>query len=165
MYKIKTNWYHTLGPNVHRYTKTKHNNEKFIWEQVLTHKYDDMKAFIGDKQEWMDTFADDLLSNIVNIRTVLTNESKEKLGEKITKEVQSIVDDIEVDGEVDRKEFGKKLLQTQPDKLYHPLYWDALNKKDVWECASNLVLRNLKSNFEVATKLAGGIQFKDYKPK
>lgn len=65
MYKIKTHWYHTLGPEVHRYTKTKHNNEKFIWEQVLTHKYDDMKAYIGDKQQWMDKFADDLLGNIV----------------------------------------------------------------------------------------------------
>jgi hypothetical protein len=44
MYKIKTDWYHTLGPNVHRYTKSKHNNEKFVWEQILTDKYDDMKV-------------------------------------------------------------------------------------------------------------------------
>lgn len=67
-------------------------------------------------------------------------------------------------GTVDRKKFGARLPEVETDKTFHPLYWDTLNGKDVWESICNLILRNLRTNFDVATKLAGGIKFKDYKP-
>jgi hypothetical protein len=65
---------------------------------------------------------------------------------------------------LDRKKFGARLVQFQPEKSFHSLYWDAINGKDIYECISALILRNLKNNFNVSTKLAGGIKFSDYKP-
>eukprot|EP01126_Amoeba_proteus_P014999 TRINITY_DN1665_c0_g2_i21.p1 TRINITY_DN1665_c0_g2~~TRINITY_DN1665_c0_g2_i21.p1 ORF type:complete len:225 (-),score=46.36 TRINITY_DN1665_c0_g2_i21:160-834(-) len=153
MYKIKTNWYHTLGPDVHRYTKTRHNNEKFIWSQILTHKYDDAKTYIGDKQGWMDRFADDLLKNV------------EALGERVADNVRSLhaQSQNETTG-LDRQKFNQLLRERETDTHLHSLYWDCLNGKDLHECICQFLLRLLKTNFGLATRLAGDIRFADYKP-
>jgi hypothetical protein len=47
MFKIKTLWYHNLNRGLHMMTKTKTNNEKFMWRIILDHKYDDMKVYIS----------------------------------------------------------------------------------------------------------------------
>ena len=44
MMKIKTMWYHDLNRGLHMMTKTKQNNERFMWRTILDHKYDDMKV-------------------------------------------------------------------------------------------------------------------------
>lgn len=44
MVKIKTMWYHDLNRGLHMMTKTKQNNERFMWKTILDSKYDDMKV-------------------------------------------------------------------------------------------------------------------------
>ena len=49
MFKVKTNWYHDLNRGLHTLTKTKNDNERYIWSIILDSSYDDMKAMIKKK--------------------------------------------------------------------------------------------------------------------
>lgn len=51
------------------------SNEKFVWEQILTDKYDDMKAYVGTNSNYLDKFADDLQNNIVCFSMLISRYS------------------------------------------------------------------------------------------
>eukprot|EP01130_Rhizamoeba_saxonica_P013456 TRINITY_DN5745_c0_g1_i1.p1 TRINITY_DN5745_c0_g1~~TRINITY_DN5745_c0_g1_i1.p1 ORF type:complete len:279 (-),score=63.10 TRINITY_DN5745_c0_g1_i1:24-860(-) len=148
LYKLKTHWYHTLGPNLHRFNMSKHNNEKYIMKSILNNDYDDIKPYIpDDKREYLDRFADDIVENA------------ESLGSSINNEVEQWK---RVNDENDRKAFSEWV--SEQDRIYQPVYFSIVNGKDPFEAVVALALRNISNHFDITTTLLGGIKFSDYKP-
>eukprot|EP01087_Luapelamoeba_hula_P003417 TRINITY_DN13217_c0_g1_i1.p1 TRINITY_DN13217_c0_g1~~TRINITY_DN13217_c0_g1_i1.p1 ORF type:complete len:434 (+),score=87.23 TRINITY_DN13217_c0_g1_i1:14-1315(+) len=149
MVKVKTMWYHDLNRGLHLLTKTKQNNEKYVWKVILDNKYDDMKGYISvDERDRLDRFANDLIKNL------------HITAEEIKKETEQAV--AQIGSATDRKGFAE-FVKTKP-ALMHPIYWKAWRGEEMVETVVEHVLKNLDRKMEdMRTLLARGIQFADYK--
>jgi len=128
--------------------KTRHNNEKFVWTNILNNSYDDMKTYIDPENRlWLDKFAEDLL-DICYI-----------VAEEIEKDAKQIMEDCQND--------NNKISQivNTKDKSISSIYWSIMKGKNALENLVKLILRNIDKHFEEMRTLLGGINIIDYKPK
>ena len=157
MFKIKTQWYHDLNRGLHTLTKTKNDNEKYVWSIILDSSYDDMKAFVSQtERERLDRFAKDLIENI------------RRESEAILKVVELFRShNAEKDPKLKMKAF-MQFLKSQ-ELPHHEMYYIRVIKDienpnfSAFDVLVDYISKNLKNLTEGIRSLAGGIKFSDYK--
>ncbi|ELR17647.1 uncharacterized protein ACA1_064320 [Acanthamoeba castellanii str. Neff] len=152
MFKIKTLWYHNLNRGLHMMTKTRTNNEKFMWRIILDHKYDDMKVYISvDERSRIDRFANDLLTNL------------EASASAIETEVAQFKATLPEEGNAAERQKAFAQFVSSRDKLVQPVFWKVWRGDDARESVLSHALKNLERSLaEVSVLFAGGVRFAQY---
>ena len=133
-------------------TKTKQNNERFMWRTILDHKYDDMKvkrmmaqdifplkieyfkSYISiDERERIDKFAEDLLANL------------QKSAEIVQQEVAAWKANAE-ESDNPKKDFAAFL--RPKEKIWHNAYWRVWKGENAIEAMMEHALENVDKKFE-----------------
>ncbi|KAL6050290.1 Polynucleotide kinase [Balamuthia mandrillaris] len=169
MYKIKTMWYHDLNRGLHMLTKTKANNERFVWRTILDNRYDDMKVYISvDERKRLDRFAEALFSRLERYVQMIEREVGE-MRERLLKEEEKKKEN-EKEKETNQQQLNRKLfadfLQREKNKLAHAVYWKAWKQpnEQVRDCLVEHVLKNIEKRFEeVRNEFFEGLSFADYR--
>ena len=160
MYKIKTLWYHYLNRGLHTLTKSKQDNEKFIWKIILDESFDDYISFVSERErERLESFANDFIKNLK-----LTASEMDKFVSSFFEENKE---------EKDEKILSKKFAQylkvnkvSSDQSIYFQVFKNFSNLNiNAFDVLVKFLSSSINQKIDPLRKFVGNIKFSEYELK